>query len=335
MEDTDDIGQINVIHDNGYIHTYTLDVYKNPLHPAFNIDKYEQTLMTKLELNNDKPYDIYKARSVRELKKMKAHNRRLRKKKPQPKPKPKPKPQPQPQPSQPSNIGTVFSLDTTKFTVLNQGNLGSCVVNSTAACFEYMFKSNNINTNFQPLSRLYTYFTARGMDAKIDNFPNYLVQDCGLYVNDGLNAIKSYGYVSENTYPYNVNIFAYNPDLNIYQGSKVLKSLKSVSLGSRLNNITILKTTLSAGFPVLCGILVYQNFGSSSVTKTGDVPMPSGSLLGGHCILLIGFNDITSRVTFLNSWGTGWGNKGYGTIPYAYLTSTNASDFVYISQLII
>ncbi len=50
------------------------------------------------------------------------------------------------------------------------------------------------------------------------------------------------------------------------------------------------------------------------------VPTPAltESLLGGHCILLVGYDDGTQRVIFRNSWGL-WGNQGYGTLPYAYL----------------
>jgi C1A family cysteine protease len=46
-------------------------------------------------------------------------------------------------------------------------------------------------------------------------------------------------------------------------------------------------------------------------------------LLGGHAILLIGYDDKTKVFKFQNSWGVGWGDKGYGYIPYDYVLDNN------------
>ena len=40
---------------------------------------------------------------------------------------------------------------------------------------------------------------------------------------------------------------------------------------------------------------------------------------GEHVICLCGYNDATSRFEFKNSWGTGWGASGFGSIPYEYI----------------
>jgi C1A family cysteine protease len=40
----------------------------------------------------------------------------------------------------------------------------------------------------------------------------------------------------------------------------------------------------------------------------------------------VGYDDATQRFTVRNSWGADWGMKGYFTMPYAYLTSTNLAD---------
>ena len=48
---------------------------------------------------------------------------------------------------------------------------------------------------------------------------------------------------------------------------------------------------------------------------------------GGHDVLAVGYNDVTQRIKFRNSWGA-WGNNGYGTLPYAYVTDPDlAGDF--------
>ena len=49
-------------------------------------------------------------------------------------------------------------------------------------------------------------------------------------------------------------------------------------------------------------------------------------MLGGHAVLCVGYNDATSRFVIRNSWGMQWGQKGYFTMPYEYLTNANLSD---------
>ncbi|MDP2305585.1 MAG: C1 family peptidase [Pseudomonadota bacterium] len=40
--------------------------------------------------------------------------------------------------------------------------------------------------------------------------------------------------------------------------------------------------------------------------------------VGGHAVLVVGYDDASETVTILNSWGPDFGDKGYGTLPYAF-----------------
>ena len=80
-----------------------------------------------------------------------------------------------------------------------------------------------------------------------------------------------------------------------------------------------MKGCLAEGFPFVFGITVYESMMSDAVAQTGIVPMPTTQekVLGGHAILAVGFDDKTQRFKFRNSWGTTWGDDGYGYLPYA------------------
>jgi C1A family cysteine protease len=56
------------------------------------------------------------------------------------------------------------------------------------------------------------------------------------------------------------------------------------------------------------------------------MPGTKEKLLGGHAVIAVGYNDTTQRFIVRNSWGSKWGNKGYFTMPYAYLTDSNLAD---------
>ena len=91
-----------------------------------------------------------------------------------------------------------------------------------------------------------------------------------------------------------------------------------------------MKGCVAEGYPFVFGITVYQSMMSDQVAKTGIMPIPTTQekVLGGHAILGVGFDDMTQRFKFRNSWGPTWGDGGYGYIPYAYLTDQNlATDF--------
>ena len=51
-----------------------------------------------------------------------------------------------------------------------------------------------------------------------------------------------------------------------------------------------------------------------------QMPQPDEQVLGGHAVLAVGYDDASQRFIVRNSWGTDWGQAGYFTMPYAYLT---------------
>jgi C1A family cysteine protease len=98
-----------------------------------------------------------------------------------------------------------------------------------------------------------------------------------------------------------------------------------------------MQKTLAAGFPFVVGFAVYESFESNAVEKTGTVPMPdvnNEELLGGHAVLCVGYDNSTSRYILRNSWGPNWGNKGYFTLPYAYLEDNDLADDFWVIKLI-
>jgi C1A family cysteine protease len=67
--------------------------------------------------------------------------------------------------------------------------------------------------------------------------------------------------------------------------------------------------------------------------------VPLSPLLGGHAIVAVGYDDnrtvtnplgdgsTTGALIIRNSWGTSWGDNGYGCMPYDWVTKGLADDF--------
>ncbi len=131
----------------------------------------------------------------------------------------------------------------------------------------------------------------------------------------------------EDSWKYDTAEFAVQPPADCYQEAANNKALSYQRVPQTL---TSLKGCLAHGHPVVFGFQVYESFESQQVASTGDVPLPSTGeqLLGGHAVMAVGYDDSTSRFLVRNSWGANWGQAGYCTMPYPYLTESNlANDF--------
>jgi C1A family cysteine protease len=64
------------------------------------------------------------------------------------------------------------------------------------------------------------------------------------------------------------------------------------------------------------------------------MPATGEKVVGGHAVMAVGYDDAHHRFLVRNSWGTGWGQEGYFTIPYAYLTNSNLSDDFWTIRLV-
>jgi len=148
----------------------------------------------------------------------------------------------------------------------------------------------------------------------------------GAQIRDGIKVINQYGVCEETLWAYNPAAFTTKPSAAAYAEAKLHNALKYQRVNQDLNS---LKQTLASGYPIVTGISVYQSFESGNVAATGMVPMPleGEQCLGGHAVLIVGYDDSMQCFIMRNSWGTSWGVQGYFYIPYVYLSNpTMASD---------
>ena len=53
----------------------------------------------------------------------------------------------------------------------------------------------------------------------------------------------------------------------------------------------------------------------------------SGAYNGLTSVLVVGYDDVDHYWIVRNNWGTGWGDKGYGWLPYDYVVRGLAIDW--------
>lgn len=215
----------------------------------------------------------------------------------------------------PSELPAVVALRAGCAPVEDQESLGSCTAQALVGALEFLQIKAGLPV--KDLSRLFAYFNARRLGGTI-------LFDSGSTIRTVVKAGRRFGVCRESLWSYDTSKFADTPPPECYKEGRE----HQITAYQRLSGLDEIKACLAMGLPFVFGFSVYESAMSDDVAKSGDIPMPidGESLLGGHAIMGVGYDDEKQLVTFRNSWGEGWGNAGYGTLPYAYLESRDLSD---------
>ena len=209
----------------------------------------------------------------------------------------------------------------------DQGQLGSCVSQGTAAILDYARAKQGLAPIRRP-ARLFIYWEGR----KIEGSP--AGQDTGLQVRDGLAVVSKFGAPPEDTdWPYDISTFAHAPSAKAVADALLDEAVKfgAVQQGG-------IDAAIASGYPVVFGFEVFESFESQAVADTGvmPVPKPGERSLGGHCVVCVstvedgrniphGIPGVAYR-RVRNSWGAGWGDGGYFWMPASIMDDPNASS---------
>jgi C1A family cysteine protease len=216
-----------------------------------------------------------------------------------------------------SSTSPSFDLSKNMNLIYNQGNIGSCTANALAWALKY--RKRNVNP-----SRLYLYYYSRYFDYQQgDNRPSI---DDGTTLEQGVNVLRRKGVCDESLYPYRTHLHGRQPPTYLNKNAITNRVLRYSFVRQ---NMDAMKACLNSGYPFVFGFLVYSSFENPSVDKTGIIPIPNTStesLLGGHAVIAVGYDDSKQLIKFANSWGRGWGENGYGYIPYSYILNPSWTD---------
>lgn len=214
--------------------------------------------------------------------------------------------------------------------VYDQEQIGSCTANAIGAAFEFETTKQGL-PDFMP-SRLFIYYNERAMEGSIGT-------DSGAQIRDGVKSLAKLGVCPETVWPYDgtpANSDGTFP-ANDPAAEKPTDTCYKDALDHRattysrvLRDLDQMKACLAEGYPFVFGFTVYTKFESQEMAKTGvlSMPGPDEDVVGGHAVLAVGYDDASQTFLVRNSWGTSWGQGGYFTMPYAYLTTRGlSSDF--------
>jgi len=216
----------------------------------------------------------------------------------------------------------------------DQKALGSCTAQVGVGLVEYYAK--RAFGNYIDLSRLFLYKTTRNLI--------HLVGDTGAYLRSTMGALVLFGVPPEEHWPYTDRKpdFDKEPPAFCYAFAQNYQAIRYFHIDrpkmTTVDNLEQIKMFLACGFPQMFGFTVYSSIWD--VGEDGKIPYPHDErAIGGHAIVAVGYDDsieiknpcggkaTVGALLIRNSWGTGWGDKGYGWLPYQYVLIGLAQDF--------
>jgi C1A family cysteine protease len=221
--------------------------------------------------------------------------------------------------------------------VENQKGLGSCTAHAGVGVVEY-FQRRAFGKHIEG-SRLFVYKATRNL--------MQVTGDTGAWLRNTMGALVLCGVPDEKYWPYTDADpdFDEEPPSFVYAVADNYEALQYFChdpLGTNVAGGSVLKSVknyLAAGIPSIFGFWGFPSFESSDIKGGIPYPCPGERAQWGHAIVAVGYDDkkripntqcnrtTAGALLIRNSWGTEWGDQGYGWMPYDYVVSKLAQDF--------
>lgn len=224
-----------------------------------------------------------------------------------------------------------------------QGHYNTCTAHVVAGMLELL--ENRAHGSWVPASRLFLYRVAKRMLGETGDPGTYLRQVMGAVVMLGVPPEKYWPYLDTEVED-DPRIDA-DPDAFCYAvaddyGAATYFRLDEQGVGAE-EVLARIHACLASSMPCSIGFPLYMPSLERAV-ESGEMgfPQPGEKPAGSHAVLLVGYDqdreipvagekegaDGSTKGAFLfkNSWGTDWGEQGYGWLPYRYLTEGLTSD---------
>lgn len=183
--------------------------------------------------------------------------------------------------------------------IRDQSASNSCCSHAVVRALEYIVPQDIEG------SELYHYYNVRRY---INNtFPN----DTGMSIRDGCKGAQKYGISLEMIWPFNISKINSEPSQVAYWFGTVYGAKSYL----RVIDVDTICEYVSKDTPVICGIHIDKSFYNLNKTNNLWSPTKKGTL-GGHAVLIVGYDKKKKEFLIDNSWGKSWGKNGQFRVSF-------------------
>ena len=216
----------------------------------------------------------------------------------------------------PAQLPASIDLRTPWWDIGNQEQTGSCVGwASTDSVLRYHLVQANRLAPDERVSPRFTWMASKETDEFV-NRPETFVERSGTSLKSALDVLRKYGAAPEVLLPFHIstNLYLGDPD-------QLFASAANHRIASYFNlkkNPQRWREWLATQGPLLVGLNVDINWDNALATA-GNLDGYQPELKPrGHAVAVVGYTA-DGRFIIRNSWGTSWGDKGFGYASEAYI----------------
>lgn len=208
--------------------------------------------------------------------------------------------------------------------VLDQGNIGSCVSNSIMQAIRCSHVKQGV-LNAILGSRLFGYYFSRA-------YEHTTGEDSGTYLRLFFQTLTKFGFVPERIWPYSDDSESFKK----MPGTEALRAAfdqSNPTIYRRIDaagaeRLDMIKRAIASGYAVCFGTPVSNAFCSGNLVE--PIKPPLTDVAGGHSMMVGGYDH--DDFLILNSWSERFGDKGWVRFSSEYMAWNQTNDLWIVEQ---
>ena len=216
----------------------------------------------------------------------------------------------------PAALPTSVDLRAAWWKINSQENTGSCVGWATAdgVVRWHMVKAGKI-TPKQLLSPRHVWMASKETDA-ITTRPESFIEEAGTMLKSAMDVARKTGVALMDDLPFHIQTKMYTGNENTFYANCAQR--KVAAYFNLHKNVSNWKTWLAGNGPILAAFSVDSSWDNAAANQGKIDTFHPNTVRGGHAVCIVGYRA-DGRFIVRNSWGTGWGDKGFGYLHPNYI----------------
>jgi C1A family cysteine protease len=176
-----------------------------------------------------------------------------------------------------------------------------------------MVEANRLDKNTL-LSPRFVWMASKETD-EFTTRPETFIEEAGTSLKAAMDIARKYGVVPDQLLPFKVQTLMYAGSENTFFATAATR--KVASYFNLQKNLQQWKSWIATHGPILAGLSVDASWDNATNNQGKIDTFQPNTVRGGHAVCVVGYTS--DRFIIRNSWGTAWGDKGFGYASAQYI----------------